>query len=67
MYVYPEYVVDEGFIRFVGSVDVWRARLVERSRQQGLIERAFGPEWRVLQWSNVKRMRVDRRPMCTVY
>lgn len=66
MYVYPSYVVDEAWVRFIGSGDAWRARLVERSRRQRSIERSFGPEWRVLQWSNVRRMRMDR-PLCAVY
>lgn len=67
VYVYPKYVVDEAWIRFVGSGEAWHARLRERARRQRCIERAFGSEWRVLQWSGAKRMRVDSCTACAVY
>lgn len=64
VYVYPKHVVEEAWVRFVGSREVWRARLLERSRYQRRIEQSFGPEWRSLRWPSA--FRVDAN-VCVVY
>ena len=50
MYLYEPRVAETAWKETVGEMGGWRERLSKRSREQLSVERAFGAEWRELQW-----------------